>query len=175
MSSPLGQAFSIAGAGLSSYGQIVAAKGTQRADEAKAAQLERAAERGRLAATQTSAQMTEDLNTTLGNIAAVRAAANIDPSSPTTAAILDRQEYVGNRARDISVENLKAQAEENDASAAYMRQAGAFALSQGKFGAFANFLKSLGGAASSSSFGMPGSEGGDISGGTTDPTAAMVA
>jgi hypothetical protein len=104
--------------------------------------------------------MTEDLNTTLGNIAVVRAASNIDPTSPTTGAILDRQERIGDRARDISVENLMAQAEENDASANYMRQAGAFALSQGKLGAFATVLKSFGGAAGSSSFGIGDSTGG---------------
>jgi len=162
--SAVGSALSIAGVGLSAFGQVQQAKGTQAADEARAAQLTRAAERGRLAATQTSAQMTEDLNTTLGNIAAVRAASGADPTSPTTAAILDRQEYVGNRARDISVENLMAQAEENDASANYMRQAGAYALSQGKLGAFATLLKGVGQGVSGSGFGLPGGGG--------DPTAA---
>lgn len=160
MGSPAGQALSIAGVGLSAMGQYTAAKGTQAADEARAAQLDRAAERGRLAATQTSAQMTEDLNTTLGNIAVVRAAANIDPTSPTTAAIMGQQEYRGIRARDIAVENLVSQAEENEASANYMRQAGAFALSQGKLGAFATLLKGFGQAAGSSSFGFGSSGGG---------------
>lgn len=157
--SATGSAISIAGVGLSAMSQVQAAKGTQAADTARADQLDRAAERGRLAATQTSAQMTEDLNTTLGNIAAVRAASNIDPNSPTTAAVLDRQEYVGDRARSISVENLTAQAEENEASANYMRQAGAFALSQGKLGAFATLLKGFGQGASKSGFGFPGGSG----------------
>lgn len=155
-----GPVLSIAAAGLSSYGQIQQAKGVKAADEARAAQLERAAERGRTAAAQTSAQMTEDLNTTLGNIAVVRSAANIDPTSPTTAAILDRQEYVGDRAKSISVENLLSQAQENEASAKYMREAGAFALSQGKLGAFASFLGATGKGAGSSSFGIGGDTGG---------------
>jgi len=154
MGSPVGQALSIAGAGLSAIGVYKQSQGVAAGDEARAEQLSRAAERGRMAATQTSAQMTEDLNTTLGNIAAVRAAANIDPTSPTTAAVLDRQEYVGNRARDISVENLMAQADENDASANYLRQAGAYALSQGKIGAFASLLKGVGGAVASPGFGF---------------------
>jgi hypothetical protein len=169
-SSPLGAGFSIAAAGFSAYGQVQQAKGVQAGDEARASQLSRAAERGRTAAAQTSAQMSEDLNTTLGNIAAVRAAANIDPTSPTTAAILDRQEYVGDRARNISVENLMAQADENDASARYMREAGAFALSQGKLGAFATMLKAFGGASGSSSFGLPGGGGS----GTDPEMMAMV-
>jgi hypothetical protein len=160
MSSPVGQAISIAGAGFSAYGQIEQAKGVQAGDEARADQLSRAAERGRTAAAQTSAQMTEDLNTTLGNIQVVRAAAGTDPTSPTGAAVLRSQEFVGDRAKDISVENLMAQADENDASANYMRQAGAFALSQGKLGAFATVLKSFGSAAGSSGFGIGDSTGG---------------
>jgi hypothetical protein len=159
MAGQAGAALSIAGAGLSAFGQVNQAKGTQAADEARADQLSAAAERGRIAATQTSAQMTEDLNTTLGNIAAVRAAANIDPTSPTTAAVLGRQEYVGDRAKNISVENLMAQAEENDASANYLRQAGAYALSQGKIGAFATLLGGAGSAISKSTFGVGGSTG----------------
>ena len=171
MGSPVGQALSIAGAGLSAIGVYKQSQGVAAGDEARAEQLSRAAERGRMAATQTSAQMTEDLNTTLGNIAAVRAAANIDPTSPTTAAVLDRQEYVGNRAKDISVENLMAQAEENDASANYLRQAGAYALSQGKIGAFASLLKGVGGGAASPGFGF-GSGGGATPG---DPESLAMA
>ena len=171
MGSPVGQALSIAGVGLTAIGQVSAAKGQQAADEARAAQLTRAAERGRLAAQQTSAQMTEDLNTTLGNIQVVRAASNIDPTSPTSAAIEQRQEFVGTRAKDIAVENLIAQAEENEASANYMRQAGAFALSQGKLGAFATMLKGFGGASGSSSFGV-GSSGDGGSGDTIGKAAA---
>lgn len=155
MSSPVGQAFSIAGAGLSALGVYKQAQGTNAADQARADQLSRAAERGRTAAVQTGAQMTEDLNTTLGNIAAVRAAANIDPTSPTTAAVLGRQEFVGERAKDIQVENLLAQAQENDASAAYMRQAGAYALSQGKLGAFATLLGAGGKGITGAGFGLP--------------------
>lgn len=167
MGSAVGSGMSIASVGLTALGQVTAAKGTQAGDEARAAQLERAADRGRTAAAQTSAQMTEDLNTTLGNIAAVRGAANIDPTSPTTAAIMGRQEFIGDRAKDISVENLLAQAQENEASAKYMREAGAFALSQGKLGAFATVLGGIGKAAGSSSFGFGG---GGASGG--DPSAA---
>lgn len=156
----VGSALSIAGVGLSALGQVSQSQGVAAGDEMRADQLSRAAERGRTAAAQTSAQMTEDLNTTLGNIAAVRAASNADPTSPTTAAVMDRQEFVGDRAKDIQVENLQAQADENDASAAYMRQAGAFALSQGKLGAFATLLGGAGKGVSSSSFGFGGGGGG---------------
>lgn len=168
----VGPALSIASVGLSAMGQVTAAQGTQAGDEARADQLSRAADRGRTAAAQTSAQMTEDLNTTLGNIAAVRAAGNNDPTSPTTAAVLGRQEFVGDRAKDISVENLMAQADENDASAKYMREAGAFALSQGNLGAFATVLKGFGAAAGSKAFGFGSSSGGGSGGAPSAGEAA---
>jgi hypothetical protein len=53
----------------------------------QAAKLENAAKYGELKAVQTGGQMTRSLNTTLGNIEAVRAAARADPTSPTGAAI----------------------------------------------------------------------------------------
>ena len=150
---PIGAAFSIASVGMSAFGQIQQAKGTQAADEARAAQLQRSAERGRLAAEQTGAQMTEQLNTTLQNIEAIKAASGTDVTSPTTAAVLEQQRYRGERARTISVENLVAQAQEQDASAKYLREAGDFALSQGELQAFATVAKGVGGAFGSPFFG----------------------
>lgn len=160
---PVGSALSLASVGLSAYGDVTKSQGVNAADQARASQLERAADRGRTAAVETGGQMTEALNITLGNIAAVRAAAHTDITSPTSAAVLDQQQSRGERTRDISVENLMAQAEENDASAHYMRQAGAYALSQGKFSAFATILKGAGGAVSPTfGFGGGGGGGGDI-------------
>jgi hypothetical protein len=80
MGSSAGPASSIVGAGLSAYANIEKAMGTKQADEYQAAELDRAAEYGRLKATQTSAQMTQKLNQTLGNIDVIRAAAHDDPT-----------------------------------------------------------------------------------------------
>lgn len=148
------------GAGLAAIGLTVASsvmkgQGEKSADDMRAAQLESAAERGRVAAAQTGAQLTEQLNTTLGNIEAVRAAANTDPTSPTGAAIMERQQFLGNRQKNIAVENLLAQASENQAGAAYMRKAGNFAL-------MSSYISGAAGAANTaaktdwSTFALPG-------------------
>ena len=144
---------SIASVGMSAMSKYSQAEGTAAADQARAAQLQRAAERGRTAAVQTGAQMDEQLNITLGNISAIRAASNTDPTSPTTAAVLEQQQARGERAKDITVENLMAQADENDASAAYLRQAGDYALEQGKMQAFTTILGGVGSAVGGKTFG----------------------
>jgi hypothetical protein len=135
---------SLASAGLSAYGSIVKGQGEQAADEYKAQSLERAAESGKVKATQASGMYTENLNRTLGNIDAVRAAAHDDPTSPTGAAIRDTAEYQGERQKTITVDNILEQAERDAADAAYMRSAGKYALLSGKIGAGANILNALG-------------------------------
>ena len=62
-------------------------EGVASADEYQAAKLDNAAKYGELKAVQTGGQMTRSLNTTLGNISAVRAAAGADPNSPTGQAV----------------------------------------------------------------------------------------
>jgi hypothetical protein len=74
---------SIVGAGLSAYSDILSSQGTAAGENYKAAALENAAQRGKVAAAQTGASASEKLARDLGNIDAVRAAANTDPTSPT--------------------------------------------------------------------------------------------
>src|ERR1700677_403674 len=109
---------SLASAGLSAYSTILQSQGTASADEYQATKLETAATYGDLKAVQTGAQMTRNLNTTLGNIDAVRAAANTDPNSPTGAAVRDNQEAIGNQNRAITVDSILAQStqDRNDAA-----------------------------------------------------------
>jgi hypothetical protein len=68
-------ASSIASIGCRAFGDVIKVEGISAADHFKAAALDRAAQYGDLRAAQTSGQLTPNLNTTLGNIDAIRAAA----------------------------------------------------------------------------------------------------
>jgi hypothetical protein len=134
--------FSLAGAGFSAYGDIEAGEGkalglegqalSQRGQakgyEFSALKSDRAAEYGRLNATQIGGQLTRDLNTTLGNLDAIRSAAHTDPSSPTGAAVRGMEEGIGIDQRNIKVGNVLAQASQSEADAAYYRVAATSAL-----------------------------------------------
>jgi hypothetical protein len=62
-------------------------RGVAAGDNYKAASLENAARRGRVAAVQIGASASEKIFSDLANIDAVRAAAHTDPTSPTGAAV----------------------------------------------------------------------------------------
>jgi hypothetical protein len=141
---PIAGVSQIAAMGLGAYGSYMKGKGTQAADEYKAASLERSAQYGRLAASETNTQMTEHLNTTLGNIDVIRAAAHADPTSPTGAAVRDTEEYIGTRQRNVAVFNLQAQADQEESDADYLRKAGKFALGMGELGAVTSLAGGFG-------------------------------
>lgn len=113
------------------YSGLVKGQGDQAAADYQANKLRVAADYARTSAVQTDAQMRENLNVQLGNIDAVRAAANVNPASPTTAAIRDRTEMIGDRSRSTKVGNIMAQAAQDESDATYYNQAGAFALQMG--------------------------------------------
>lgn len=118
-------------------GGVMKGEGDQAAADYQSAKLEKAAQYGRLAADQTDAQMRENLNTQIGNIDAVRAAAGIDPTSPTTAALRDRTEMLGGRDRSIQVGNILAKANQDQADAAYTKEAGSYAMGMDILGGIA--------------------------------------
>ena len=99
---------------------------------------------------QTNAQMTRSLNTTLGNIEAVRAAAHADPLSPTGAAVLENQETIGTEQKTTVVDSILAQANQQRADASYYRSAADHALFAGTISAGAGIAKGIAG------LGMPG-------------------
>lgn len=144
---------------LTAAGTISKGQGVQAADEMQAAKAEQAAEFGKLQAGLTDTVMRENLNTTLGNISVIRAAGNIDPTSPTTAAIEDRQSQISNRQRNASLVSINAQVASDQASAAYLHQAGAFALKQSYLGAAAGVFGGISKGLSSGSFGLPATPG----------------
>lgn len=121
---------SVASLGLTVASDITSGSATQAGDDFKAAQAERAAEFGITQANLTDVTMRENLNTTLGNIESIRAAANIDPSSPTTAALLERSSALSDRQRTAAVGTQRAQAADDLASADYLKRAGDFAVKQ---------------------------------------------
>lgn len=131
---------SIASIGLQTYATLLQSQGTATADTYQADRLTTAAQYGEVKAAQTGAQMTRNLNTTLGNIDAVRAAANADPSSPTGAAFRDNQEAIGSNNRAVAVDNITAQNTQDLNDAAYYRQASSSALLSGDISAAAGAL-----------------------------------
>jgi hypothetical protein len=133
--------------GLSAYSTMLQAQGTADADEFQAKKLESAATYGDLKAVQTGGQMTRQLNQTLGNIDAVRAAAGADPNSPTGAAVRDNQEDIGTDQKRITVDSIMAQSTQERNDAAYYRSAASNALFAGGIGAAAGIAKGIAGMA----------------------------
>jgi hypothetical protein len=140
--SPAG-GMSLASAGLSAYSDILKGQGTAAADEYQAQRLETAATYGDLKAVQTGGQMTRNLNTVLGNIDAVRAAAGNDPTSPTGAAVRDNQENIGEQNKSITVNSILQQSRQERADAAYYKDAAGNALTAGYVSAGADAAKAI--------------------------------
>jgi hypothetical protein len=136
---------SIASLGLGAIGSLVSGAGTSAGDIFKSEELQREAEYKGLQATQTNAQMTRNLGVTLGNIDAIRAAGHDSPTSPTGAAVRDYTSQVGTEQKNITVDSLLAQQQEDEANAAYLRTASSTALLSGGLGAGAGILKGFSG------------------------------
>jgi hypothetical protein len=132
---------SLASAGLSAYSTMLQSQGTANADDYQAEKLQTAATYGDLKAVQTGGQMTRNLNNTLGNIDAVRAAANTDPASPTGAAYRNQQETIGNENRTTTVDSILQQSLQDRNDAAYYQSAASNALFAGGIGAAAGIAK----------------------------------
>lgn len=122
---------SIASLGLSVFSSIAKGQGTKAADEMQADRAERAAQFGKLQAGLTDTTMREQLNTTLANIDVIRAAAHIDPTSPTTAAVEGHSTMLSDRQRTAALLSINSQVSEDEASAKYLRDAGDYALKMG--------------------------------------------
>jgi hypothetical protein len=143
MAAPL---VSLAATGLSAMGSIAGAEGQSKADQYQAKQAIDAAEYGRVKAAQTGQIMTQNMSTMLGHIAAVRASGGADVRSPTTAAIVGRQEQISTNERGIQVGNIQNQVRSDvDSSKLYTQMAGQ-ALTAGYLGAAGTVAGSLGGA-----------------------------
>lgn len=132
-----------AAAGLEVVGGLLEAKGKAEGYKYSEEKARRQAAAARTAADETTAQLTDELSTTLGNIQAIRAAAGADSASPTALAIMGKETEVAERQRRIQVGNLYAQAEQSELDRRYFRSAASSALLAGTVGAFARGAKTL--------------------------------
>jgi hypothetical protein len=158
-SGPMAAGTSMLSIGLSAYSDIQKGAATQAADEFQANKANEAAKYGRLQADLNDTTYRERLNTTLGNIDAIRAAAHVDPTSPTTAAVEQWQTQISERQRLAASGTLRAQASADDASAEYLRKKGAYAQQEGYLNAatdVAGAASKWGGSAGGGSLGSGG-------------------
>lgn len=130
MGAAAASAASVASLGMTVAGDIMGGSAKQAANDYQAARLEQAAQFGKTQAALTDATMRENLNNTIGTINAVRAAAGVDPSSPTTSAMVEMNSERSNRQRLAAVGSINSQVAEQEASAKYLREAGDFAVTQ---------------------------------------------
>jgi hypothetical protein len=134
---------SVASAGLKAYGDYTAGVGKSEGMKYRAATLEQNAQRARVSAVQTGATESQQLAMALGNIDAVRAAAHGDPTSPMAAAYRDQQEELGLTKKSIDVDNIMAQARQDDSDALYLRSSAKYALQSGEIAAGSDILSAL--------------------------------
>ncbi len=120
----------IASLALTVASDVTQGSATQASDAFQADKAERAAAFGQTQATLTDTTMLQNLNTTLGNIESVRAAANADPTSPSSIALMDQSRERSDLQRMAAVGSERAQSAEDLASADYLRRAGDFAVTQ---------------------------------------------
>lgn len=144
MGPELTAAASIGGLALDAGSSVIKGFGESAGQDFMADQAERAAQLGRIKADQTDVQYRDELATTLGNISVIRAAAGVDPLSPTGAAIRAKEQEVSDRQRMTAVGNIRAQADEKEAEANYRRTAGKYALLGGFVGGGARLGKGIG-------------------------------
>jgi hypothetical protein len=135
---------SLASAGLSAYSTILQSQGKADSDNWQAEKLQTDATYGDLKGIQAGGQMTRKLNDTLGNIDAVRAAANTDPSSPTGVAVRSNQEAIGTTNKNITVNSILQQSTQDRADAAYYRSAASNALFAGGISAAGGIAGAIG-------------------------------
>ena len=138
---------SMAATGFKMLGDYTSSRAESGADIYRSELLEQQAQYGELKAKQTNAQMTRNLAITLGHVDAVRAAAHLDPSSPTGAAVRGEMEATGTERKGITVENILQQARMDEANAAYMRSQSSNALLSGDLTMLGDFAQGISGAA----------------------------
>jgi hypothetical protein len=129
VAAPLAVGLSLASTGFAAAGQMAQGKGQQAAANYEAGRKDLAAKFARAQAAQVDAHLSEELNTTIANINAVRAAQGGSPLSPTTQALIDNESKMSDRERKLRVNNLKAEASEAEGAANYLRYSGKVAIS----------------------------------------------
>ena len=132
-----GPALPFVAAGASLASGVLQGMGGYAANKFQAQQAERAAQIGKIKANDTDTAMRQELQTTLGNIQAIRAATGSE-WSPTEQAVMDEQRRVSDRERSIRVFNIRSQARADEDAASFYSSAANTALFGGALGGLAN-------------------------------------
>lgn len=114
---------SLASTSLQAAGGVMQGASQASGSKAQAAKAQRAAEFARLQADETDVQMREELRSTLANIDAIRASADVDPNGPTAIAIKDEQRRISDRERNTRTMGLRMQANQYEQDAQFYRKA----------------------------------------------------
>lgn len=106
-------------AGLSAASSVMQGMAGRDAAKYQMEQSARAAEYGRIQAAETDTAMRKELEFTMGNIDAVRAAANADPMSPTGAAVSNYVTSNANQERETKVRNRLRQVADDERAVSF--------------------------------------------------------
>lgn len=117
-----GPALGLVGVGLQVAGALGKGKATSDQFSFQADQATKNARAGRTAADQTDAFLRDELESTVSHIRAIRASAGM-PESPTSDAVIEKEKEVSDNQRRIKVGNIRAQADEDERSSAFLRRA----------------------------------------------------
>lgn len=115
------------GVGLQVAGALSKGKGTSDSLSFQSEQATRNARAGRVAADQTDAFLRDELESTVSHIKAIRASAGMK-DSPTSDAVIAKESEVSDSQRRIKVGSMRAQADDDERSAAFLRRASRSAL-----------------------------------------------
>ena len=118
----LGPSLGLIGIGFNVIAGLAAGKAASDSLSYQSEQATRRARAGRVAADQTDAFLRDELESTVSHIRAIRASAGMTDSA-TSDAVIEKQGEVSDSQRRIKVGNLRAQADDDERSAAYLRRA----------------------------------------------------
>lgn len=135
----------VAAIGLQAGGAFMEGQGKAAAYQYQEDRAQRMALAARTSADQTDSFLRGELQTTLGNINAIRAAANTSSNAPTALAISENERDESERQRRIRVGNLRAQATQYERDASYYSYAAGNALGLGTLNAFTKGISGLSG------------------------------
>lgn len=118
----MGMDLGLVGIGMQVADALGKGKGRSDALSFQSEQATRNARAGRVAADQTDAFLRDELESTVSHIRAIRASAGMTDSA-TSDAVIEKQGEVSDSQRRIKVGNIRAQADDDERSAAYLRRA----------------------------------------------------
>jgi len=123
---------------------IMGGMASAQGDAYQAAQSKEDAQIAKIQGLQTSTAYADNLNTTISNIKAIRAATGADPNSPSTAAYIQTQTDNSDRDRDIAVTGKEMEADQYSSDAMFYNSAASSALLGGAVKSLPYFAQAYG-------------------------------